>query len=116
MLCMTLAAVVGGAGWFVHARWTDTPEARQQRREAAILRQCQNALRSLARFGDSDRPGHADGVVENGLVSFAWPPGSFWFLTGTGERQAQSAACTARLDTQTIIFLQLRDRVVVDDR
>jgi hypothetical protein len=95
---------------------TDTPEKHAERVDAAILRQCQNALRSLARFGDSDRPGYADGVRADGRISFAWPEGSFYFLQGDNSRAPQSARCVARLDTQTIIYLQLKDAVIVDDR
>jgi hypothetical protein len=110
------AGVLGVIGWIASVLLADTPEKHAQRVDAAILRQCQNAIRSLARFGDSDRPGAAMGVRSNGRITFEWPEGSFYFLQGDNTRAAQSARCIARLDTQTIIFLQLRDKVIVDDR
>jgi hypothetical protein len=112
-----LLVVLAAAGvWIATVLLNDTPEKHAERVEAAILRQCQNSVRSLARFGDSDRPGYAKATVENGLMAFDWAPGSFYFLNGENQRVPQSARCVARLDTQTIIFLQLLDRVVVDDR
>lgn len=111
--------LVGGvvtAVWVASVLLNDTPEKHAARVEAAVLRQCQNSVRSLARFGDSDRPGYAKATVADGLMTFDWAPGSFFFLDGDNQRVPQSARCVARLDTQTIIFLQLRSRVVVDDR
>jgi hypothetical protein len=111
-----IVAVVGIAGWIASVLLTDTPDKHAQRVDAAILRQCQNAIRSLARFGDSDRPGPATGVRSEGRITFDWPEGSFFFLQGDNTRAPQSARCRARLDTQTIIYLQLRDQVIVDDK
>ena len=108
-------AALAIVGWIASVLLADTPEKHAERVDAAILRQCQNAIRSLARFGDSDRPGPSVGTRQEGRITFEWPDGSFYFLQGDNTRAPQSARCVARLDTQTIIFLQLRDKVIVDD-
>lgn len=113
---LLLVVLAVAAVWIGSTLLSDTPEKHAARVEAAILRQCQNSVRSLARFGDSDRPGYAKGIVADGRMTFEWEPGSFFFLNGDNQRVPQSARCVARLDTQTIIFLQLVDRIVVDDR
>jgi len=76
------------------------------------LRKCRKAISSLAAYGKEVDPGSTGGVIEDGVVFFVWPRGSFHFQNAFGADVPQSAVCEVDEETGDVIRLTVSGKVV----
>lgn len=87
-----------------------TREDSKRQRIIAALTQCQNAIKSTAKYGGAESPPYAQNHGSGDEFYFAWPTGSFHFTNGFGAREKMSASCIGSLSTGSITQLTINGK------
>lgn len=91
----------------------DSEEKQRRNMAADALYSCQEAILSLAQYGDAERPPYRTPELSKNSALYEWERGAFHFKNGFGVKVPQSASCLATKDK--ILFLSLGGETLIND-